>query len=240
MDYLLFVVFPYTCLAIFLIGSIYRYNNKAFSVSSLSSQFLEGKKLFLASQLFHWGLLVLFFGHLIAFLFPHSVVIWNGHPVRLLILEITAFVFGLSAFFGVILLVYRRLTDRRVQIVTSKMDFVVFIVLLVQIISGLLVAYTNRWGSSWFAAFLTPYLRSIFVFNPQIDAIASVNSLSLKIHIISAFSLIGLIPFTRFMHFLVYPIDYTWRSYQQVYWNWNRKHIRVSRAHREGKESKNN
>ena len=50
MNYLLFVVFPYACLAIFLIGSIYRYKNRAFSVSSLSSQFLEGKNLFLASR----------------------------------------------------------------------------------------------------------------------------------------------------------------------------------------------
>lgn len=240
MDYLLFVVFPYTCLAIFFIGSIYRYINKPFSVSSLSSQFLEGKKLFLASQLFHWGLVILFFGHLTAFLFPASVLAWNGQPTRLLILEISAFVFGLSAFFGLMLLIYRRLTDRRVQIVTTKMDFVVFIVLLVQIISGLLVAYTNRWGSSWFSAFLTPYLRSIFVFNPQIDAISSVISLSLKIHVISAFSLIGIIPFTRFMHFLVYPLDYVWRSYQQVRWNWNRKRIRVSRAHSVGRKPRNN
>jgi nitrate reductase gamma subunit len=240
MDYLLYVVFPYACLAIFLIGSIYRYKNKAFSVSSLSSQFLEGKKLFLASQLFHWGLMFLFFGHLIAFIFPRSVLIWNGEPLRLIILEVTAFIFGLSAFLGVILLVIRRLTDRRVQIVTSKMDFVVFIILLVQIVSGLLVAYHNRWGSSWFAAFLTPYLRSIFVFNPQIDAVASVNSLSLKVHIVSAFAMIGIIPFTRFVHFLVYPVDYLWRSYQQVIWNWNRRSIRSSRAHSEGHPSRNN
>ncbi len=240
MDYLLFVAFPYACLAIFLIGSVYRYKNRPFTVSSLSSQFLEGKKLFLASQLFHWGLVILFFGHLVAFLFPGSILLWNGQPVRLLILEITAFVFGLSTFFGLMLLIYRRLTDRRVQMVTSKMDFVVYVVLLVQIISGLLVAYTNRWGSTWFAAFLTPYLRSIFAFNPQIDAIASVNSLSLKIHVISAFSIIGIIPFTRFMHFLVYPLDYVWRSYQQVGWNWNRKRIRVSREHRVGVKSRNN
>ncbi|MEZ5109815.1 MAG: respiratory nitrate reductase subunit gamma [Bacteroidia bacterium] len=129
---------------------------------------------------------------------------------------------------------------QRVQIVTSKMNVVVYIILLTQIISGLLVAYHNRWGSSWFAAFLTPYLRSIFVFDPQMDAIASVNSLSLKVHVVSAFALIGIIPFTRFMHFLVYPLDYTWRSYQQVIWNWNRKHIRTSRAHSEGYKSKNN
>lgn len=240
MDYLLFVVFPYTCLTVFLIGSIYRYKYKPFSVSSLSSEFLEGKKLFLGSQLFHWGLFILFFGHLIAFLFPASILLWNEKPVRLLILETSAFVFGLSAFTGLMLLIYRRLTVRRVQIVTNKMDFVVFIILLVQIISGLLVAYTNRWGSSWFAAFVTPYLRSIFVFNPQIDAIVSVNSLSLKIHVVSAFAIIGIIPFTRLMHFLVYPLNYTWRSYQVVIWNWDRKRIRVSKAHRRGPKSTNN
>ncbi len=237
---LLFVVLPYAALSVFLIGSIYRYKNKGFGVSSISSQFLEGRKLFWASQPFHWGLFFLFFGHLIAFLFPRAVLAWNGQPVRLLILEITAFSFGLCAFIGVLLLIYRRLTTRRVQIVTSKMDVVVYLILLTQIVSGLLVAYHSRWGSSWFAAFLTPYLRSIFVFDPQMDAIASVNSLSLKVHVVSAFALIGIIPFTRFMHFLVYPLDYTWRSYQQVIWNWNRKHIRTSRAHSEGYKSKNN
>lgn len=239
-NYLLFVALPYACMAIFLVGSIYRYTNKGFTVSSISSQFLEGKKLFWGSQPFHWGLFVLFFGHLIAFLFPRAVIAWNGQPVRLLILEIASFSFGLCALLGIILLVNRRLTSRRVQIVTSKMDLVVFLVLLTQIISGLLVAYHNRWGSSWFAAFLTPYLRSIFVFDPQIDAVSSVNSLSLKVHIISAFSLIGLIPFTRFIHFLVYPVDYLWRSYQQVIWNWNRKNIRTSRSHSEGHKSLNN
>ena len=119
-NYLLFVALPYLSLGIFLIGSIYRYRSREFSVSSISSEFLEGRKLFWGSQPFHWGLFFLFFGHLIAFLFPKAVLAWNGQPVRLLILEITAFTFGLSTFIGVILLVNRRLINRRVQIVTSK------------------------------------------------------------------------------------------------------------------------
>lgn len=237
---LLFIVLPYAALAIFLIGSIYRYKNKQFTFSSISSQFLEGKKLFWGSIAFHWGLFFLFFGHLIAFLFPKAQIAFNGQPIRLLILEVSSFSFGLCALLGLILLVNRRLTTKRVQMVTSKMDVVVFLILLTQIISGLLVAYHNRWGTSWFAAFLTPYLRSIFVFDPQIDAISSVNSLALKVHVLSAFSLIALIPFTRFVHFLVYPVDYLWRSYQQVIWNWNRKHIRTSRSHSEGHKSQNN
>lgn len=239
-NYLLFVALPYAALAVFLIGSIYRYKMKGFQVSSLSSQFLEGRTLFWGSQPFHWGMFFLFFGHLIAFLFPSSVIAWNGQPVRLLILETSGFAFGLSALTGLFVLIYRRMTNKRVKIVTTKMDVVVYIVLLTQIISGLWVAYFNRWGSSWFAAYLTPYLRSIFVFDPQIDAISTVNSLSIKIHVISAFTIIGIIPFTRFIHFLVYPIDYLWRSYQQVVWNWDRKKIRTSRNHREGVKSTNN
>lgn len=237
---LLFAVLPYACLAIFLVGSIYRYMNRGFSVSSLSSQFLEGKKLFWGSQPFHWGLFFLFFGHLIAFLFPRAVLAWNGQPIRLLILEISSFAFGLCALLGLLLLISRRLTTKRVQMVTSKMDIVVYLILIIQIISGLMVAYYNRWGSSWFASFLTPYLRSIFVFDPQIDAIASVNSFWLKTHVISAFSIIGIIPFTRFIHFLVYPVDYLWRSYQQVIWNWDRKNIRTSRFWKRGAPFKNN
>ncbi|CAN5292934.1 respiratory nitrate reductase subunit gamma [soil metagenome] len=236
----IFLIFPYAALAVFLIGSIYRYKKKGFTVSSISSEFLESRKLFWGSQPFHWGLFFLFFGHLIAFLFPRAILAWNGQPVRLLILEITSFAFGLCALFGLLMLVKRRLTNSRVKMVTSKMDVAVLAILLVQLVSGLCVAYYNRWGSSWFAAFLTPYLRSIFVFDPQIDAISGVNSIWLKVHILSAFSIIALIPFTRFMHFLVYPIDYLWRSYQQVIWNWDRREIRKSREHSVGEKPKNN
>jgi len=239
-NYLLFAVLPYVSLAVFLIGSIYRYRRKGFSVSSISSQFLEGRELFWASQPFHWGLMILFFGHLTAFLFPKTVLAWNGDPVRLIILEVSAFSFGLAALIGLLLLIYRRITTRRLHVVTSPMDIVVYIILLTQLVTGVLVAYFDRWGSSWFAAFLTPYLRSIFVFDPQIEGIAGVTSLSLKIHVVSAFCLIGIIPFTRFMHFLVYPLDYLWRGYQQVIWNWNRREIRVSRAHSAGKKATNN
>lgn len=240
LNQLLFIALPYVALAVFLVGSVYRYLYKGFKVSSLSSQFLEGRALFFGSQPFHWGLFFLFFGHLLAFLFPASIIAWNGHPVRLLILECASFAFGISALWGLFSLITRRLTNKRVQIVTSKMDVIVYLVLLIQIISGLMVAYFNRWGSGWFAAFLTPYLRSIFVFDPQIDAISTVNSVWLKIHVVSAFSIIAIIPFTRFVHFLVYPVDYLWRSYQQVIWNWDRRSIRTSRSQSMGPKSENN
>ncbi len=234
----LFTIFPYLSIFIFLFGSIIRYKATGFKVSSLSSQFLEGKKLFWGSQPFHWGLLVLFAGHLIAFLFPSSIILWNGSPVRLLILEGSAFVFGLSALFGLFMLIRRRLTSKKLLVVSNNMDLWVYVVLLVQVISGLGVAYYYRWGSSWFASVLTPYLNSVFVFNPDIAAVSALPWL-IQLHIFSAFFILALIPFTRFMHFLVAPIDYLWRSYQVVTWNWNRRSIRTSTNHNFGKETKN-
>ena len=236
---LMFAAFPYICVAIFLIGSIYRYMNKGFQVSSLSSEFLERKKLFWGSQPFHYGLLVLFFGHLIAFLFPRTVLAWNGEPVRLLILEFSSFAFGLTALSGLVLLILRRLGNKRILIVSNKMDMLVYTVLITQIVTGLGVAFFVRWGSSWFAAVLTPYLRSIFALNPDIAAVSAMPWL-VQLHIISAFFIIAIIPFTRFMHFLVAPVDYLWRGYQLVIWNWNRKTIRKPGSYFPGFRSKNN
>ncbi|HRN37636.1 MAG TPA: respiratory nitrate reductase subunit gamma, partial [Flavobacteriales bacterium] len=212
---LMFVALPYVAMAIFFIGTIYRYRSRGFQVSSLSSEFLERKKLFWGSQPFHWGLLVLFFGHLIAFLFPRTVLAWNGTPLRLLILEYSSFAFALGTLLGLLLLIRRRLGNKRVLVVSNRMDMLVYTVLLTQIISGLGVAFFVRWGSSWFASSVTPYLRSLFALNPDIAAVSAMPWL-IQVHIISAFSIIAIVPFTRFMHFLVAPIDYLWRGYQLV------------------------
>jgi nitrate reductase gamma subunit len=223
-----FIVLPYLAIFSVIVGSIYRYRYHGFQVSSLSSQFLENNQLFFGSRPFHWGIIVLFFGHLIGFLFPRSVLAWNDVPIRLYILEVTAFAFGLLSIIGLTLLIVRRLQVKRIRVVTTKMDVFVYVILLVQIITGLYIAYFFRWGSSWFAMVLTPYLRSIFMLSPEINAVIALP-LMVKIHIVSAYVLIGMIPFTRFMHFLVYPFTYFWRRPQLVIWNY-RKTIKPASA----------
>lgn len=238
-SYFLFIGLPYAAIVIMLVGSIFKYVNFGFQTSSLSSQFLESRELFYGSRPFHWGIIFLFFGHLIAFLLPGSVILWNSIPLRMIILEVVAFGFGVSAFFGLIMLIVRRLKHKRLMMVTSVMDAFVYLILLTQVISGLWVAYFARWGSAWFPSILTPYLKSLIFFNPDITTVVALP-LSIKIHIVSAFILIGMIPFTRFMHFLVYPFQYFFRSYQYVIWNWDRKKIRTSRKLMTGFRSKNN
>ena len=221
MNILLFTVLPYLALASFLFGSIFRYHIYGFQVSSLSSQFLETRKLYFGSRPFHWGIVFLFFGHLAAFLIPRAVLAWNKIPLRLYILEITAFTFALILLTGLIFLIVRRFRMKRLYQVTSKMDIFVYFILTVQVISGLWTAYFFRWGSSWFALVLTPYLKSVFALNPDTAAVIQLPVM-VQIHIVSAFVLIGMIPFTRLIHFLVYPLPYIWRPYQVVVWNYKK------------------
>ena len=234
-----FIGLPYAAIVILLVGSIFRYSHFGFKVSSLSSQFLEGRELFFGSRPFHWGILFLFFGHATAFLFPRAVIAWGTVPVRLVILEATALGFAILAAFGMIMLIIRRFKNKRILAVTSKMDVFVYVMLLTQVVTGIWVALSARWGSVWFASALTPYLKSIFVFNPDMAAVTAMP-LIVRIHIISAFIFIGMIPFTRFIHFLVYPFVYIWRPYIYVIWNWDRKTIRNSRKLVNGVRSKNN
>ncbi len=213
-----FILLPYLAIISLVLGSIYRYRFHGFQVSSLSSQLLENKLLFFGSRPFHWGIITLFFGHLTAFLIPRSVLAWNDKPIRLYILEITALAFGILTLIGLIVLIVRRLQVKRIRLVTTRMDVFVFLILSVMVITGLYTALFFRWGSSWFALVLTPYLMSILTFRPDATAVIALPVM-VKIHIASAFLLVGMIPYTRFMHFLVYPFSYLWRQYQVVIWN---------------------
>lgn len=235
----LLIALPYIALFLAVVGSIWRYRKTKYKYSSLSSQFLEGKQLFWGSVPFHWGILVLFLGHLIGFLFPSSVLAWNSEPVRLIIIEISAFIFSVAVLIGLINLLYRRFTHARIRVVSSKMDYTVMILLLLQVITGMWIAYSFRWGSSWFASVITPYLWSIFTFQPDIAAVSAFPWM-VKLHVIGAYVLVLLIPFSRFVHFLVPPINYLWRPYQQVYWNWDRKKVRKPTTIWTVKRPKNN
>jgi nitrate reductase gamma subunit len=216
-DELLFMVLPYVAVGVFLLATIVRYRTAPFTYSSLSSQFLENHEHFWALVPFHFGIIVTLTGHVVAFLIPRQVLLWNSRPLRLYVLEASALAFGLLALVGIAAAIHRRLTFRKVREVTSRLDWIVLGLLLVQVLSGVLVAIYHPWGSSWFAAVLTPYLWSLIALNPDLGYIAGMPWL-VKTHIASAFVLIGLSPFTRLVHILVAPNPYLWRRPQVVRW----------------------
>lgn len=224
-DLALFVIFPYVAIVLELAVSFYRYFSGSYKFSSLSSEFLEGRELFWGSQPWHYGIMFVLLGHVVGFLFPKEVMLFNDVPVRRLILEVTALSFGLMALTGLLVLIKRRFTSERVWAVTAKMDLFVLALLLVQTASGIYIALYYRWGSMWYVTALVPYLRSLFILKPNLEYISPLPWL-IKLHITNAFCLIAVLPFTRLVHFLVLPIQYIWRSWQVVIWNYDRKKIR--------------
>ena len=126
-----------------------------------------------------------------------------------------------------LVLLSRRILYPRLNAVTSRMDVVIELLLIVQFCMGLWTALGYRWGSSWFAADLSPYLWSILKLDPRIEAVSALP-LVIQLHVVGAFIILGMVPFTRLVHFLVAPLHYTWRDYQQVLWYWDRKGVRAA------------
>lgn len=224
-DLALFVIFPYVAIVLEIAVSFYRYFSGSYKFSSLSSEFLEGRELFWGSQPWHYGIMFVLVGHVVGFLFPREVMLFNAVPVRRVILEVTALGFGLMALVGLLVLIKRRFTSERVWAVTEKMDLFVLFLLLVQTASGIYIALNYRWGSMWYVTNLVPYLRSLFLLNPNLEYISPLPWM-VKVHVANAWCLIAVLPFTRLVHFLVLPVQYIWRSWQVVIWNWDRKKIR--------------
>jgi len=218
LDMLLYGVFPYVCIVVAIVATVYRYTWDKFSYSSLSSQFLESRQLFWGSITWHYGILGVLTAHLVGFLIPQSILWWNMEPIRLYILETTGFILGLMALGGLIVLVMRRFTNTRIRAVTSPMDATLLLVLLIQVVSGVWTAMFFRWGSSWYSAFAVPYLWSILELRPDITLVNNLPTM-VQLHILNAFVIILLLPFTRLVHFLSIPIGYIWRPHQVVRWN---------------------
>ena len=225
LDNLFYVILPYAAFTIAVVVTVQRYLKRSFTYSSLSSQFLEGDELFYGSVPWHIGILIVLTGHLIGFAIPRQVLWFNGVPARLYVLETTGLLFGLLAFVGIVSLIVRRLTSPRIRAVTSLMDIVVLLVLLVQVALGVYTALFYRWGSSWYATSAVPYLRSLFLLQPDLKMIAPLP-MAVKAHIINAYIFLAILPFSRLVHMLVVPIQYLWRPYQVVIWNWDRRRNR--------------
>ena len=224
-DRALFVGLPYAAISVCVLVSLQRYGWRIFTFSSLSSQFLENRTHFWALVPFHYGILTVLLGHLIGFSVPRAVLAWNGRPLRLYILEVAALGFGVLTLISMLALVNRRLVNAKVRTVTSAMDWIMFVVLLFQIGSGVYVAVFTPWGSTWYAAVAVPYLWSVFTLSPNTATVTQLP-LAAQLHIVNAFLLIGLFPFTRLVHILVVPNPYLWRRPQVVRWYGNRPAVR--------------
>lgn len=226
-DFFWFAILPYVSLVVFFVVTIRRYRMESFSYSSLSSQFLENQQHFWGSVPFHYGILTVLAGHVGAFFMPQAILGWNSAPARLLALEVTGLAVAILTLVGLTNIVIRRLRYPKARRVTTAGDWFIYGGLLVQVVTGIGISVYHGWGSSWFATSLTPWLWSLVSLAPDVSYVAAMPIL-VKLHIINAFLIITVFPFTRLVHVLVVPNPYLWRKTQVVLWNWDRTQIRKS------------
>jgi nitrate reductase gamma subunit len=217
-DTILFVIFPYIATATAIGATIYRSVYRAFTVSSMSSQLLERKKLFWGSISFHYGIIAVLTGHLLALLLPRDLRLWNGVPIRLYLLELTGLALGIWALVGLIVLLWRRLSEKRLRVISTPMDIILLVLLLVSALTGVLVATFYRFGITWFTVIFTPYLLSLLTFQPNVALVSPLPWL-VKLHVFNFFLLLAAFPFSRLVHILAYPLGYLFRPWQLVIWN---------------------
>ena len=211
---LAFVAAPYAAVLLAVAGTTYRVRHRSFTVSSLSSQLLERDKLYWGSVPFHWGILIILLGHLVALIIPSSFTAWNSAPIRLYALEITGFALAAWTLGGLLVLLYRRLEDKRVRVVTTPMDLVVLGLIIAQVVTGMAIALFYRYGSFWGPEVFTPYIRSLLVLDPRPELLADL-AIVVRLHAFLFFVFLAVFPFTRLVHIITLPLQYIFRPWQR-------------------------
>lgn len=216
LDLFLWVIIPYITLTIFVLGHIYRYNTDQFGWSAKSSEFLEKRRLKWGSLLFHWGIIFVFFGHVAGLLIPkifydivgisdhmyHFGAVWFGGAA------------GIACVIGGALLWLRRISVKRISVNSSFTDHLSLIILGFVVLVGFTntVGYTASGGEFDYRLTIGPWLRGIFTFRPN-PAYMAYAPVGFQIHVLLAFFLFAIWPFTRLVHVWSLPITYLKRRY---------------------------
>ncbi len=212
---ILYVILPYVAMTIFVVGLIWRRKTDSYGWTARSSQLLEGRVLRYASIIFHFGVLAAIGGHILGVLIPAS---WtetvglseSGYHVIAVIGGVSA---GVAVIVGFVLLVYRRIKFPRVRINTTRMDVAVFALLAFGIITGMLATLTNIGDSVPYRATVSPYFRQLFILDPEPSLMTQPGvSLIFQVHVIGAWFIFALWPFTRLVHAFSVPLGYFKRS----------------------------
>ena len=220
-DHFFFGIYPYVVLSVFITGSWIRYDREPYTWKTDSSQLLAKKNLLLGSNLFHVGVIALFFGHAGGLLTPHAWLIALGiSDVTHQWIAISAgTLFGLTALAGGSLLLHRRLTQPRVRAAGRRRDIVILVWLLATLLLGLStipfsISHAVQ-ADTQAMIFLASWVQSVLSFQADPQLLANVGPV-FKLHLVFGMTVFLLFPFTRLVHLLTLPVGYLGRAYQVV------------------------
>jgi nitrate reductase gamma subunit len=216
-----FGLYPYVCAVVFLVGSLIRFDREQYTWKSDSSQLLRRGQLRLGSNLFHLGILGIFFGHLVGLLTPAAVfhALGISTPAKQMLAIVAGGVAGLVCIVGLVLLIHRRLTEPRIRATTRPMDLVVLFWILITLSLGLVSIFysmQHREGGTMLA--LMSWAQHIVTF--QAGAAEYVKGVDwiYRTHLFFGMTLFLLFPFSRLVHIWsgFAAIGYAVRPYQVV------------------------
>ncbi|MBC2932805.1 respiratory nitrate reductase subunit gamma [Nocardioides sp. zg-1228] len=218
MSVFLWVIVPYLCLAVFVVGHVWRYRYDKFGWTTRSSQLYEERLLRLGSPLFHFGMLGVVAGHIIGLLVPRSWTEAVGIDDELYhyIAVIGGLIAGLMALTGMVILIYRRRTVGPVFSATTGMDKVMYAFLGAAIVLGMWNTIAGSifslGGEYNYREGVSVWYRSFLAFQPDADLMADAP-IGFQLHALVAFGLFALWPFTRLVHVFSAPVGYLTRPY---------------------------
>jgi nitrate reductase gamma subunit len=219
LDSLLFGLYPYVAGTVFLVGSLIRFERDQFSWKSSSSQLLSAKELRRGSVYFHAGILLLFFGHLFGLLTPPAVyhALGLSTSAKQVLAVAAGGVFGGVCFYGLLILLRRRLNDPRIRATSSRMDIVLLYLLMAQLVLGLVtlpISLFHLDGGNMLK--LAEWAQRIVTFRGGAAEQVADVSWVFKLHLTLGMTLFVIFPFSRLVHIWSAPLGYLGRSYQIV------------------------
>jgi nitrate reductase gamma subunit len=215
---LLFGVFPYVALAVFVVGSIVRFDREQYTWRTGSSQLLRRKQLMWGSNLFHLGVLFLFMGHFVGLLTPHAIY---SHVIsaeaKQMVAIVAGTIAGLVCFVGLLLLMHRRFLDPRIRRTSTFGDNMILVILFVQLALGLLtVPFSLSHGDAEVMLRLSGWAQGILTFQPGVAQYVKGLDWPYQVHLLLGMLIFLLFPFTRLVHMLSVPVWYLNRKGWQV------------------------
>jgi nitrate reductase gamma subunit len=196
-------IYPYIALAIFLFGSLARFEREQYTWKSDSSQMLHEGNLRVGNILFHVGVLGLFFGHLVGLLTP--LIVWEtigvSHTLKQIVAIVVGGIFGVLAMVGLLILMHRRFTNARISAVTKFGDKVLLLWIFITLGLGLSTIYESaNHTDGHMMVMLMTWAQHIFTFRGDAAGFIVGAPVLFKLHLFMGMSLFVIFPFTRMVH----------------------------------------
>lgn len=217
----LFGLYPYIALAVFVVGSLIRFDREQYTWKSDSSQLLRRGQLRFGSNLFHVGILGIFGGHFAGLLTP--IPVWHAlgieAPLKQAIAIYAGGLFGAIMLVGLVLLMHRRYAEPRIRATTRPSDWLVLWLLAAQLALGLasLPVSAGHMDGGEMVKLMT-WAQHIVTFRGDAAAfVADVHPI-FKLHLLLGMTIFLVFPFTRLVHVWsgFAAVGYVARAYQIV------------------------